>query len=80
MPAHCILSDYFSDLYRLARNKEALVRDHLQYHNESVSWDFNFTRHAQDWELDAVASFLELLYSGSVKGYGEDRLCWRGSS
>ena len=45
-----------------------------------MSWDFNFTRHAQDWELDAVASFLELLSSSSVKGYGEDRLCWRRSS
>ena len=45
-----------------------------------MSWDFNFTRHVQDWELEAVASFLELLSSSSVKGYGEDRLCWRGSS
>uniref|UniRef100_A0A2N9IB72 Reverse transcriptase zinc-binding domain-containing protein n=1 Tax=Fagus sylvatica TaxID=28930 RepID=A0A2N9IB72_FAGSY len=52
----------------------------MQYHNEVVSWDFNFIRHAQDWELDAAASFLELLSSSSVKGYGEDRLCWRGSS
>ena len=41
-----------------------------------VSWDFNFTCYAQDWELEAVASFLELLSSSSVKGYGEDRLCW----
>uniref|UniRef100_A0A2N9H0K3 Reverse transcriptase domain-containing protein n=1 Tax=Fagus sylvatica TaxID=28930 RepID=A0A2N9H0K3_FAGSY len=76
----CSLKDGFPELHRLARNKEALVRDHLQYHNESVSWDFNFTRYAQDWELEAVASFLELLSSSSVKGYGEDRLCWRGSS
>uniref|UniRef100_A0A2N9IF07 Reverse transcriptase zinc-binding domain-containing protein n=1 Tax=Fagus sylvatica TaxID=28930 RepID=A0A2N9IF07_FAGSY len=74
------LKDGYPELYRIARNKEALVKDHMQYHNERVSWDFNFTRHAQDWELDAVASFLELLSSSSVKGYGEDRLCWRGSS
>uniref|UniRef100_A0A2N9HE33 Uncharacterized protein n=1 Tax=Fagus sylvatica TaxID=28930 RepID=A0A2N9HE33_FAGSY len=74
------LKDGYPELYRIARNKEALVKDHMQYHNERVSWDFNFTRHAQDWELDAVASFLELLSSSSVKGYGEDRLCWRGAS
>uniref|UniRef100_A0A2N9G614 Uncharacterized protein n=1 Tax=Fagus sylvatica TaxID=28930 RepID=A0A2N9G614_FAGSY len=70
----------FPELYCLARNKEAFVKDHMHYRNESVSWDFNFTRNAQDWELDAVASFLELLASSSIKGYGEDRLCWRGSS
>jgi hypothetical protein len=74
------LKDGYPELYCIARNKEALVKDHMQYHNERVSWDFNFTRHAQDWELDAVASFLELLSSSSVKGYGEDRLCWRGAS
>uniref|UniRef100_A0A2N9FIH8 Reverse transcriptase zinc-binding domain-containing protein n=1 Tax=Fagus sylvatica TaxID=28930 RepID=A0A2N9FIH8_FAGSY len=76
----CSLKDGFPELYRIARNKEALVMDHLHYHNDSVSWDLNFTWHAQDWELDAVASFLELLSSSSVKGYGEDRICWRGSS
>ena len=76
----CSLKAGFLELYRLARNEEALVSDHLRSHNERVSWDFNFTCHAQDWELEAVASFLELLSSSSVKGYGEDRLCWRGSS
>jgi hypothetical protein len=44
----CSLKDGFPELYRIARNKAALVMDHLHYHNESVSWDFNFTRHAQD--------------------------------
>ena len=76
----CSLKDGFPKLYRIAWNKAALVMDHLHYHNESVSWEFNFTRHAQDWEIDAIASFLELLSSSSVKGYGEDRMCWRGSS
>uniref|UniRef100_A0A2N9IK02 Reverse transcriptase domain-containing protein n=1 Tax=Fagus sylvatica TaxID=28930 RepID=A0A2N9IK02_FAGSY len=34
------LKDGFPELYRLARNKEAFVKDHMQYRNESVSWDF----------------------------------------
>jgi hypothetical protein len=45
-----------------------------------VSWDFDFIRYVQDWEIDDVASFLEVLSSSSVKGIGEDRMCWRGSS
>ncbi len=53
----CSLNDGFPELYRLVRNKEAFVMDHLHYHNERVSWVLNFTRHVQDWELEAVSSF-----------------------
>ena len=56
------------------------VGDHIRYQNEVVSWVLNFTRHAQDWELESISSFLELLYSSSAKGHGEDRMCWNGSS
>jgi hypothetical protein len=75
----CSLKDGFPELFRIARNKEALLRDHIRYQNGGVFWDLNFTRHAQDWELEAVSSFLEL-YSSSAKGHGEDRMCWRGHS
>ncbi len=34
----------------------------------------------QDWELESVNSFLEVLYSSSAKGHGEDRMCWRRGS
>jgi hypothetical protein len=74
----CSLKEGFPELFRIARNKEALVRDHIRYQNGGVFWDLNFTRHAQDWELEAVFSFMELLYSSLAKGHGEDRMCWRG--
>ena len=74
------LKDGFPELFRIARNKEALVRDHIRYQNGGVFWDLNLTRHAQDWELEAVFSFMELMYSSSAKGHGEDRMCWRGHS
>ncbi len=51
------------------------MKDHLHFHNGSVSWDFDFIRYVQDWEIDDVASFLEVLSSNSVKGHGEDRMC-----
>uniref|UniRef100_A0A2N9FMZ6 Uncharacterized protein n=1 Tax=Fagus sylvatica TaxID=28930 RepID=A0A2N9FMZ6_FAGSY len=74
------LKEGYPDLFRIARDKEALVVDHMCFENGVVSWVLNFTRSAQDWELDSIASFLKLLYSSSAKGQGEDRLCWQGSA
>jgi hypothetical protein len=76
----CSLKDAYPKRFRIARNKEAFVGDHICYQNEVVSWVPNFTPHAQDWELESISSFLELLYSSSTKGHGEDRMCLNGSS
>jgi hypothetical protein len=76
----CSLKEGYPDLFRIARDKEALVVDHMCFQNGVVSWVLNFTRPAQDWELESIASFLKLLYSSSAKGQGEDRLCWQGSA
>uniref|UniRef100_A0A2N9IT43 Reverse transcriptase zinc-binding domain-containing protein n=1 Tax=Fagus sylvatica TaxID=28930 RepID=A0A2N9IT43_FAGSY len=58
----CSLKDGFPELFRIARNKEALFRDHIRYQNGGVCFgDLNFTRHAQDWELEAVKSYYNLL-------------------
>ena len=54
--------------------------DHMRFQNGAVSWVLNFTRPAQDWELESISSFLDLLYSSSAKGQGEDKLCWQGST
>jgi hypothetical protein len=39
----------------------------------------NFIRPVQNWEEESISSFLDLLYSSSVKGYGLNKVCWRGS-
>ena len=67
---NCSLKEAYIELFHLARNKEAYVVDHLHYQNEAVSWVFNFTRLAQDWELESVSSFLELLYQVLLEAVG----------
>ena len=42
----CNLKDAYPELFRIARNKEMLVGDHIHYQNEVVSWVLNFTCHA----------------------------------
>uniref|UniRef100_A0A2N9GDX6 Reverse transcriptase domain-containing protein n=1 Tax=Fagus sylvatica TaxID=28930 RepID=A0A2N9GDX6_FAGSY len=74
----CSLRNAFPDLYRIARHKDAVVGDLLQFQNGGVTWLLDFIRHVQDWELESVNSLLEMLYSSSAKGHGEDRMCWRG--
>ena len=46
----------------------------------SDSQALDFTRPVQDWELDLVSSFLDLLYSIHAIGQGVDKMCWLGST
>jgi hypothetical protein len=71
------LKDIFPDLYCIARDKEAFVAAHLQLRNNSIHWEVNFTRAAQDWELESISTFFDLLYSAKELGRGEDKMCWR---
>jgi len=62
-------------LYDIARDKDALVADHLVVGSGS----YQFFRAAHDWEVDILASFFSSLYSTRVDGDGEDRLWWSPS-
>jgi hypothetical protein len=53
----------FPELFHSARFPEASVADHLRFQGANLLWDIEFTRAIQDWELELVVSFMELLYS-----------------
>jgi hypothetical protein len=53
--------------------------DHIHYQNDSVTWLLNFIHPAQDWELESISSFIDLLYKSGVKCSGLDKVCWKGS-
>ena len=69
----------FPELYRITRNKEAFVANHLRLRNDVVHWELDFIRLTQDWEMESMSSFLDLIYSVSMKGQGSDQVCWRPS-
>uniref|UniRef100_A0A2N9FDT7 Uncharacterized protein n=1 Tax=Fagus sylvatica TaxID=28930 RepID=A0A2N9FDT7_FAGSY len=73
------LRDSFPDLFRLARVPDASVADHLQILGSSHHWDVVFSRQAQDWELEIVSGFMELLYSYPIRRGSLDEMCWRPS-
>ena len=56
----------FPDLYRMARFKNALVRDMLVFQGSNINWDVRFFRAAQDWEVDLITKFMDLLYSVNI--------------
>ena len=70
----------FPELFHLARAPEASVADHLCFIGSIRHWDIAFSRQVHDWELETVASFMELLYSCSIRQGHLDSLCWRPSS
>jgi hypothetical protein len=73
------LKSAYPELYRIARAKDAFVADNFQCRGNSIHWEVTFSRLAQDWELESFSSFLELLYSFTGIGSGEDKVCWKPS-
>jgi hypothetical protein len=67
----------FPELYRLARYPEATVAESMQFQGASIHWDIAFIRAVKDWELEAVVSFLDLLYTSSTTRGGLDSMHWK---
>ena len=40
-------------------------------------WDVQFFCPMQDWELESLAFFMDIIYSTFVQGNGLDQICWK---
>lgn len=67
----------FPDQYRIAQNKEAVVVDYLLWNAKNIHWDVTYIQAIQDWEMDMLIAFLDLLYLTKIKRNAEDQICWR---
>lgn len=52
-----------------------LLSSEANYH-----WNISFARPVQDWQLESVASFMDLIYFGSWRRNGVDKICWKPST
>ena len=66
----------YPDLFGFCRNKEASVAELMKSTNGVLFWDVSFFRGVHTWELVALSGFMETIYSFSIRGFGEDKMCW----
>jgi hypothetical protein len=52
------------------------VKDNFIWRNGVVEWNVIFVRAIQDWEMDVISSFFELLYSCKISQGNVDHIRW----
>ena len=57
--------------------KEASVAELMKSTNGVLFWDVSFFRGVHARELEAMSGFMDTIYGSSVRGFGEDKMCWK---
>ena len=61
----------------MAGSKGARVVDFWETIGPRGGWNFSFERHFNDWELEAIQSFLCTINSRSIRPQIKDKLSWK---
>lgn len=67
----------FPKLYSISWQKESAVTDVISFSDGRLHWDVQVFRLVQDWELESLALFMDMIYSTSVRGNCLDKSCWK---
>ena len=67
----------YLELFRFCWAKVASVAELMKFTNGVIFWDVSFFRGVHARELEAVLSFMDIIYGSSVRGFGEDNMCWK---
>ena len=51
----------------------------MQFLNGVLYWDLEFLRAIQDWELESLYIFWDVIYGVLLRVIGEDKMCWTPS-
>jgi len=60
-----------------AKIKEESVAELMKFTNRVLFWDVSFFRGFHVREMEAESSFIVTIYGFSVRGLGEDKMCWK---
>ena len=63
--------------FSLSQNKEASVAELMKSPNGVLFWDLTFRRYSEDWDLESFYSLMSRIYGASLKGVGDDKMCWK---
>uniref|UniRef100_A0A7N2KQL6 Reverse transcriptase zinc-binding domain-containing protein n=1 Tax=Quercus lobata TaxID=97700 RepID=A0A7N2KQL6_QUELO len=71
------MEEYQSGLaFFLTPYSEASVAELMKSPSGVLFWDVSFFRGVHVRELEALSSFMESIYGFSIRGFGEDKMCW----
>ena len=52
------------------------MADLMQFPNRVLFWDLEFLQEIHDRESDSLFVFWNVIYGVSLRGIGEDKMCW----
>jgi hypothetical protein len=70
----------YPELYSIAHNKNVLVSNYLDPSSSFVHWNSSFIRAVQDWDLESLDSFFNLLYTSKTHSREVNRMLWTSAS
>ena len=49
----------------------------MKFDDGVLFWDVSFFRGVHARELEALVGFMDTIYGASMKGFGENKMCWK---